>query len=164
MRLSGFGLVGLQLRADVAADVHVRNVYRQNLKGCPRLQALAQNGFGDRVGVLEHDLVAVGRTDGGDDTLAYARNDGLLARAADQAVYVGADRDFGLGAKLYAVLAMAAMTGVSMTFGLTLICTASSTLRPARSMAAARSNSSGMSARCAAIRESTTRSTLPPAR
>ena len=36
-------------------------------------------------------------------------------------------------------LATAEITGVSMTRGLTLICTASSTLRPARSMAAARS-------------------------
>ena len=62
------------------------------------------------------------------------------------------------------LMAMAETTGVSMTLGLTLICTASSTLRPARSMAAARSKVSGILARSAAIRALTTRSTLPPAR
>ena len=60
--------------------------------------------------------------------------------------------------------ATAPTTGVSMTFGLTLICTASSTSRPARSMAQARSKVRLMAARCAAIRASMTRSTLPPAR
>ena len=55
-------------------------------------------------------------------------------------------------------------SGQSMTFGLTLVCTASSTLRPARSMAAARLYESGMSARLAAIRARTTLGTLPPAR
>ena len=61
-------------------------------------------------------------------------------------------------------LATAEMTGVSMTRGLTLTCTASSTLRPARSMAAARSKDNSICARWAAMRASTTRSTLPPAR
>ena len=60
--------------------------------------------------------------------------------------------------------ATAPTTGVSMTFGLTLICTASSTSRPARSMAQARSKVRLIAARCAAIRASMTRSTLPPAR
>ena len=49
-----------------------------------------------------------------------------------------------------------------MTLGLTDIFTASSTSRPARSMARLCSNSSGICADCAAISESTTRSTLPP--
>ena len=61
-------------------------------------------------------------------------------------------------------LATAETTGVSITFGFTLICTASSTSRPAKSIAAERSNGSGICARCAAIRASTTLSTLPPAR
>ena len=61
-------------------------------------------------------------------------------------------------------LAMAAMTGVSMTFGLTDIFTASSTLRPARSMALDCSKVSWIWALWAAISASTTRSTLPPAR
>ena len=47
-------------------------------------------------------------------------------------------------------------SGQSMTLGLTLVCTASSTFRPARSMAAARLYDSGMSARLAAIRARTT--------
>ena len=51
-----------------------------------------------------------------------------------------------------------------MTFGVTDICTASNTSRPARSIAHAFSNAIGMFARCAAIRALITRSTLPPAR
>ena len=55
-------------------------------------------------------------------------------------------------------------SGHGMTLGLTLVCTASSTLRPARSIAAARLYDSGMSARLAAISARTTLGTLPPAR
>jgi hypothetical protein len=55
-------------------------------------------------------------------------------------------------------------SGQGMTLGLTLVCTASSTLRPARSIAAARLYDSGISARLAAIKAQTTFGTLPPAR
>jgi len=55
-------------------------------------------------------------------------------------------------------------SGQSITLGLTLVCTASSTSRPARSMAAAWSNVRGISARWAAINALITLGTLPPAR
>jgi hypothetical protein len=61
-------------------------------------------------------------------------------------------------------LATAVIFGVVMTLGLTLICTASKTFRPARSMAAARSKSRGMPARLALIKALITRLMLPPAR
>jgi hypothetical protein len=61
-------------------------------------------------------------------------------------------------------LATAAILGVSMTLGSTDICTASSTLRPARSIAAARLKGSGMFALSAEIIALTTRTTFPPAR
>src|SRR5688572_5549004 len=61
-------------------------------------------------------------------------------------------------------LATAAIFGVSMTFGMTDILTASSTSRPARSMAAARLNGSGMLALSAEIMALTSLTTLPPAR
>ena len=54
--------------------------------------------------------------------------------------------------------------GEVMTFGMTVICTASSTLRPARSIEAARSKSRGMRALAAEIKAFTTFSTWPPAR
>jgi len=60
--------------------------------------------------------------------------------------------------------ATAAIIGVSITFGLTLILTASRTSRPAKSIAAARSNESGIPALSAAIQASITLSTFPPAR
>ncbi len=55
-------------------------------------------------------------------------------------------------------------SGQSMTFGLTLVWMASSTLRPARSMPDAVLKSSGMPARSAAIIARTTFWTRPPAR
>ena len=45
-----------------------------------------------------------GGTDSGNDTLADARDDGFLARAADQSVDVGAHGNARLGAQLDAVL------------------------------------------------------------
>ena len=61
-------------------------------------------------------------------------------------------------------LATAAIFGVSMTFGMTDILTASRTSRPARSMAAARLKGSGMFALSAEIMALTSLTTLPPAR
>ena len=61
-------------------------------------------------------------------------------------------------------LATAEIIGVSITFGLTDICTASNTSRPAKSMAAERSKVNSIVARSAAINASTTRSTSPPAK
>jgi len=57
-----------------------------------------------------------------------------------------------------------ATSGQSITLGLTLVCTASSTSRPARSMAQARSKSRSRSARWATISARITRGTSPPAR
>ena len=61
-------------------------------------------------------------------------------------------------------IATAAMFGVSITFGLTETCTASKTFLPAKSIAAALSNSNSISALCAAINAFTKVFTLPPAR
>ena len=61
-------------------------------------------------------------------------------------------------------LAMAEIGGVSMTLGLTDTWTASNTSRPARSMAVARSNVSGMLALSAEMSAWTTFWTCPPAR
>ncbi len=60
--------------------------------------------------------------------------------------------------------AIAATLGVWITFGLTLTCTASSTSRPARSIAAAFWNSISILALSALINACTTRCTWPPAR
>ncbi len=61
-------------------------------------------------------------------------------------------------------LATAATGGVLITLGLTDICTASNTSRPARSIAVAILKSSTMLAFCADTRACTTFETLPPAR
>jgi hypothetical protein len=60
--------------------------------------------------------------------------------------------------------ATATTRGVSITFGLTLTWTASSTSRPARSIAVARCHGRSMLARSAEMSAVTTRPTLPPAR
>jgi hypothetical protein len=60
--------------------------------------------------------------------------------------------------------ATAAIRAVSMTFGITDIFTASSTSRPARSIAAARLKGISMLALSAEMSALTTRTTFPPAR
>ena len=90
-------------------------------------------------GILQHVLVALGRADGGDDALADAGDDGVLLRAADEAVEVGAHGHAGLDLELDAVLGHAVDRsagrrsgfGQSMTLGLTEVRTASSTSCPA---------------------------------
>ena len=92
MLLVGFGLVGLQARADVLADHHVGDVNGQDLKRRPGVQALREHRLGDRVGLFHHFQMRRGRADGGDDALADARQHRLLARAADELLDVGPHR------------------------------------------------------------------------
>jgi len=61
-------------------------------------------------------------------------------------------------------LATADILGVSITLGFTLTWTASNTFLPAKSIAAALSNTKGILALCAAIKASTSVFTLPPAK
>src|SRR5690606_31522024 len=102
--LVGLGLVGLQLSADVAADVDVGDVDGEDLEGRARVEALGQDRLRDDVRVLEHALVGLSRADGGDDALADARDDRLLAGAAHEPLEVRAHRDAGRGDQLDAVL------------------------------------------------------------
>ena len=81
----------------------------------------------------------LGRADRRDDAFADAGDDRLFAGAADEPVDVGAHGDAGFDLHSMPFFATAATIGVSMTRGLTLICTACSTSRPAKSIAAARS-------------------------
>ena len=69
-----------------------------------RVEALFQHQFRDGVGVLEHLLVRLGRTDGRDDTLAYAGQHGVFAGTTHQLPDVGTHRYAGLGYQLYTVL------------------------------------------------------------
>ncbi len=78
----------------------------------------------------------------------------MLARTVTRAVAISWMPSF----------ATAATLGVWITFGFTETCTASSTSRPARSMAAARLKSRSMFALSALMSAFTTLPTLPPAR
>ena len=98
------GLIHLQLRAHIAAHIHVCDIDGQDLERGAGVQALVQHGPADQVGVLQHVLVALGGADGGDDALADAGDDGLLAGAAHQAVDVGPHGHPRLGPQLDAVL------------------------------------------------------------
>ena len=83
--------------ADVLAHVHVGDVDGEDFERGVAVERLVQNGLGNAVGVFQHVLVAVGRTDGGDDAFADARDDGFLGGAADEAIEIGAHGDAGLG-------------------------------------------------------------------
>ena len=102
--LVGFRLVGLQLGADVLADVHVGDVDREDLEGGAGVEPLGEDGLGDEIGIFQHLFVGFGRADGADDPLADAGEDRLLARAAHQPVDVGAHRHPREGQELDAVL------------------------------------------------------------
>jgi hypothetical protein len=78
------GLIGLQFRADIVADIHIGNVDREDLEGRAGVEALFENLLGDSVRVFQHLFVRVGRADGGDDAFADAGDDGFLGRAADE--------------------------------------------------------------------------------
>ena len=100
----GLSLIHLQLRADVAANVHVGDIDGENLEGGTGVQTLAQHGTADQVGVLQNLLVRLSGTDGGDDTFADTGDDGFLTGAADEALNVRADGHAGLGTQFNAVL------------------------------------------------------------
>ena len=95
--LIGFRLVYLQLRAHVAANVHVRNVYGQYFKGGARVKALIQHGLGYKVRIFKHVLMAGGRAYGGNYTFADTGDYGFLSRAADKPVYIG--RQYFIGSR-----------------------------------------------------------------
>ena len=100
----GFRLIHHQLRADVAADIHVCNVDGENFVCRARVQAFGQHRAGNQIRILQHLLVGFRRADSGHDALADTRDNGFFARAADQTVDIRADGDARLGTQLNAVL------------------------------------------------------------
>lgn len=104
MAAVGLGLIHLQLRADVAAYVHIRDIDGKNFKRRARVKALAEHGAADQIWIFEHGLVRLRRADGRHDALADTRDDRLFARAADQPFDIRTHGHARLGAKLDAVL------------------------------------------------------------
>src|SRR5207247_1130006 len=92
-----FGLFGLQSRADVLAHIDVGDVNGQNFKRRVAVERLAQDRFGNAVGMFEHVLVTGRRADGGDNAFADARDDRLFRRTTDETVQVRADGHARLG-------------------------------------------------------------------
>ena len=92
------------MRADVAAHVHVCDIDGQDAEGGAAVQAFGQHGLADQVGILQHGLMGLGGTDGGNDALAHAGDDGFFTGAAHQAGNVRAHGDTGLGPQLDTVL------------------------------------------------------------
>src|SRR5690606_18141507 len=86
-----FSAILHQFRADVAADVDVGDVDRQDFESGPRIQAFLQHGLGNAVRVFQHFGVLPRGTDRGNDALADARDHRILAGTADQALNVGAN-------------------------------------------------------------------------
>jgi hypothetical protein len=97
------GLGCLEVGTDVVPDVDRRDVDRQDVKGRPCVQPLAQDTPRDRR-VLQDELVRGGRADGGDDALADPGDDRLLGGPADRPVEVDPHRHAGLDPELDAVL------------------------------------------------------------
>ena len=93
--LVGFGAIRGELCAEVLADVDVGDVNGENLESRVRIESLAQDGFGDRVGVFQDVFVIDCRADRVDDSFADAGDDGFLGGSADEALDVGSHGDAG---------------------------------------------------------------------
>src|SRR5690606_25266558 len=98
------GLVGLELGADVLADVDVGDIDREDLEGGAGVEALLRRGRGGLAGVPGHVLGGRRRAGGGGDARADAGDEGLLGASAAGVGGVGPDGDAGLGVALDAVL------------------------------------------------------------
>ena len=72
----------------------------KDFKGGIAVEAFGQDGFGNAIGILQHDFIGISRADGTDDAFADTGDDGLLGRAANKPVEMRAHRDtrFDLGA------------------------------------------------------------------
>jgi len=126
-----------------------RDVDRHDFERGSGIESLREHRLRNAVGILEDFLVIDRRTDGADDTLADAGDDRRLAGTATYRSRLERTVMRALTLRLNAVLRDTLEDRVSITFGLTEVCSASSTSRPARSMAAARCHSSGICARWA---------------
>ncbi len=76
----------------------------RDLEGGTGIEPLGQNGFRDRIRVLENFLVGVRRADGGDDSLPDPCQNRFLASATHQAIDVRPYGHPGLRDELDAVL------------------------------------------------------------
>ena len=97
--LVGLRLVDLELCADVAANVHVRDVDGKDLERGAGVKALVEHRLGDQIRVFKNVLMGLGGTDRGNDAFTDTGDDGLLARTADETVDVRADGHARLGAQ-----------------------------------------------------------------
>ena len=83
----------MQRRSDVFTHIYIGNINRKDFKSRSGVQTLAQYKFGNAIGVFQHLLVGVGRTDARDDTFAYARQNRIFARTTYELLDVGPHRD-----------------------------------------------------------------------
>src|SRR6266566_6117996 len=81
-----FGLFGLQFRTDIVADIHIGDVDGKNFKRCIAVQAFSQNGLGNAVGILQHFLVGMRRTDRAHDAFAHAGDNRFFSCATDESI------------------------------------------------------------------------------
>ena len=87
------GLFGLQFRADVIAHVHVGDVDRENLERGIAIEAFSKNRFRDAIGIFQHFLVRVRRTNRAHDAFTDSRDNRLLGCATDESIEMRAHRD-----------------------------------------------------------------------
>lgn len=167
----GLGGVGLQAGTDVLPNLNGCNVDGDDLKGGLGVETALEQGSRDLVGIRQHLLVTIR---GAIDVMipwptrativssvAPPMSCAKLVRTVTRALM---SNSMPLQATALSTALSARASGQSMIFGVTLVRTASSTSRPARSIAAARSKSNGMPARWAEMIARMTFETLPPAR
>ena len=80
----GLGPVGLKSCSDVLAHIDIGNVDRDDLESGLVIEPAGEHGFGNHVGVFKHGLMAFGRSDRRDDSLADPRDDCVFGGTTDE--------------------------------------------------------------------------------
>jgi hypothetical protein len=96
-------LAGLEACGDVIDDVDIGDIDGEDFVAGAAVEAFVEEVCGDEIRFLEDFAVAGGATDGRDDTLADAGDDGVFAGATDEAFEAGTDGDQGAGLEADAV-------------------------------------------------------------
>src|SRR4029453_13256650 len=173
--LVGLGLLGLQFRADVIADIHIGDIDRENFERRVAIETFGQHCLRNAVGILRPFFIGMGETNPPQipsptramivSSVAPPTNRSRCERTVTRAFTF---TPMPSCATPSIVPRPIAGLGASITFGLILVRTASNTVLPvplgARAMAQERLKSSVIPALSAAIRARTKWPTSPPAR
>ena len=94
----------MEHRTDIITHVDIRDVDGHDLVSGVGVESALQDGLGNTVRILQHNLVALGGTNGGDNAFADAGDDRLFLGATDETIEVSTNGHARLYFYLNAIL------------------------------------------------------------